>query len=939
MLPTAFNPHYWEDYLVQNLFESHEFQNQLFRFVDVYPVLPNSSEIADHFRAYLQKLELSPAMEDVLKLSTTSLTEGLSARLIRFSIEKMARKYILGDSLLSNQKAIKELNKKGYGLSFDVLGEATLTEKEGHAYAKTYLDMIEQASVLKLKGQVNLSLKCTALLPHLSLTDHETSVDQLTRVLLPILTLAHEKGVFINIDMEQCDYHNIIYDAFSRCMLSEPLGKASGFGIVVQAYTLDSEERCRSLLSLAQTRGQKFAIRLVKGAYWDYEVAMARQRGWEIPVFTQKSDSDRQYEKLTTLLLEHSESFYPAFATHNLRSMLHACLESERMNLETSDYEFQMLYGMAPAFGEFILSKGYQCRLYCPLGEMIPGMGYLVRRLLENSSNTGFLKKFHSGVDLKSLLFHDEDPPQAKDDSHTYDKSALLNFSKADIRRCFEVELGKWKNKFPLSIDLGKEFSNAEQTKEVISPNDGSQLGQVEFLNIDHLTVQIDLAHKAFPEWKGTAIKKRVKMIEKCAELMELKRYELATLMCYEVGKSWSEADADVVEAIDFCRFYASRAECELGAQEVISLPGEKNILSLSGRGVTAVISPWNFPLAILCGMSSAALLAGNTVLLKPAEQSVLIAWEYYQLLLKAGVPDNVVKWCPCDGEKVFSKVCHDSRIRQIVFTGSKEVGLQLLQKSVELQPGQVHLQQVFAEMGGKNSAYVDDDADFDEVIPNVLYSAFAFAGQKCSALSRLFVHKNIKSALISRLLESLESLKLGSACEASCDIGPLIDEQSYQRVLQLISESEKDPDLKLLYKGTNIPEKGYFIPPLIYEANTIEHKFLQEEFFAPILTVMEVDNFQAGLDAINHSSFGLTASVYSRHPERLKKAREQCEVGNLYLNRGCTGAIVGRQPFGGLKLSGTGIKAGGIGYLKQFAEAKTVTENTCRHGFVSHDS
>jgi RHH-type proline utilization regulon transcriptional repressor/proline dehydrogenase/delta 1-pyrroline-5-carboxylate dehydrogenase len=337
--------------------------------------------------------------------------------------------------------------------------------------------------------------------------------------------------------------------------------------------------------------------------------------------------------------------------------------------------------------------------------------------------------------------------------------------------------------------------------------------------------------------------------------------------------------------------------------------------------------------------MSSAALLAGNTVLLKPAEQSTLIAREYHQLLLEAGVPKDVVMFCPCDGESVFSQVCDHPKIKQIAFTGSKEVGLQLYQKSSVVKKGQRHIQQVFSEMGGKNSAYVDDDADFDEVIPNILYSAFAFAGQKCSALSRLFVHKNIKGDLLSRLVESLSSLKVCSSLDASCDIGPLVDDESYCRVIRLLSEAESDPHLKLIYKGSSVPEQGFFVPPAIYEADDIEHRFLQEEFFAPILTIMEVEDFEQGLEAINHSSFGLTASVYSRHPNRLEKVQMNCEVGNLYLNRGCTGAIVGRQPFGGLKLSGTGLKAGGAGYLKQFAEARTITENTCRHGFVSHET
>jgi len=936
-LPTILNPSYWEDQLVQSLFASHEFQNQLFRFVDVFPALKTTENVVEHFRAYLENLELSPRVESLLSLTTSPLTQVMCQRLIKFSVEKMAKKYILAESLFSNKAFIKGLEYQGYRMSFDILGEATLTEREAKNYSDLYLSMIDRSDEINESQEpskiLNLSLKSTALIPHLSMVDHEGSVSKLVEALLPILMKAKEKHVFINIDMEQTDFHEIIYDAFEVCLLHEDLIDYEDIGIVVQAYTKDSEQRCLKLFELSKKRETSFAIRLVKGAYWDYEIAMARQRGWPIPVFTDKSKSDEQYDKLSTLLLENTKLIYPAFATHNLRSMVHISLEVEKNEVGSKGFEFQMLYGMAPAFGEFILAEGYHCRLYCPLGEMIPGMGYLVRRLLENSSNTGFLKKFHAGVDLKVLFSKPDSLDELKLDTHTYSKAPLLNFTQTEVREQFENALMEWEANFPICIG---EHSHLEKVN-VFNPNNKECIAEIEFLKEKDLLNVFEKADEAFVSWKKVSVKDKAKMIARCANILEEKRFKLASLMSLEVGKNWEEADADVVEAIDFCRFYAKQSEKELGLQEVISTMGESNCLNYEGRGVTLVISPWNFPLAILCGMTTASLLAGNTVVMKPAEQSALIAYELYKILLDSGVPEDVLYYSPCDGEKVLSKVCDHALVKQIAFTGSKEVGLELLQKSLCVENSMIR--PVYAEMGGKNSAYIDNDTDFDEVIPHVLHSAFAFAGQKCSALSRLFIHKDIKDEFMERLLESVPTYQLEISTDKKCDVGPLIDETSFERVNDLLQVLEEDANVKQCYKSHDVPKQGYFVPISIYEVGDLKHPLMQDEFFAPILAIMCVDSFEDGMMKMNDSSFGLTASIFSRHPVHIEQAKERLEVGNLYINRGCTGAVVGRQPFGGLKLSGTGRKAGGTGYLQQFAVAKTVTENTCRHGFVSHET
>jgi RHH-type proline utilization regulon transcriptional repressor/proline dehydrogenase/delta 1-pyrroline-5-carboxylate dehydrogenase len=398
------------------------------------------------------------------------------------------------------------------------------------------------------------------------------------------------------------------------------------------------------------------------------------------------------------------------------------------------------------------------------------------------------------------------------------------------------------------------------------------------------------------------------------------------------VGKPWKEADADVAEAVDFCRYYARQAMTELAPKKQGNVWGEDNTLSYEGRGVCVVIAPWNFPLAILTGMATAALVAGNTVILKPAEQSSAIAYSLYKAMRAVGFPEDVVHFLPGVGEEIGPKLVEHRDVAQIAFTGSKNVGLAIVASAAKTVEGQRQVKRVVCEMGGKNAIIVDDDADVDEAVQGVIKSAFGFAGQKCSACSRALVHENVADAFIERLKSAAMSISMGPAQSSGTTLGPVVDNEAYTRLTGVVANPGAGAEKVFVGEA---PKGGYFVPPSIFAVNDASHMLMQRELFGPVLAVHKVKSFDDALDIAGGTEFALTGAVFSRSPTHLDEARRRFRVGNLYLNRGSTGALVERQPFGGFAMSGIGTKAGGPGYLLLFADPRVVTENTMRRGFT----
>jgi len=482
------------------------------------------------------------------------------------------------------------------------------------------------------------------------------------------------------------------------------------------------------------------------------------------------------------------------------------------------------------------------------------------------------------------------------------------------------------------SIINGKEITtNVVTSRE--DPSDTSKiLGQISYANPELAEEAIKTLNNGYFEWAHAPVSKRIDCLKNMASEMRERKAELSALIIRESGKPWKEADADVAEAIDFCEYYADEMQKFAEPKETMLMPGEDNRYSYKPKGIAVVISPWNFPLAIACGMTVAALVTGNPTVLKPAEQSTLIAYEFAKIVLNSGVPKNAFAFITGLGEEVGETLVQNPNIDLICFTGSKAVGFHIIKAASNVKPGQRGIKKVIAELGGKNAIIVDDDADLDEAVKGILHSAFGFSGQKCSACSRLIIVGSAYEPLLKRLKEAVKDLIVGKSEDSGSYFGPVIDKEAYDRILQVIEHGEKS--FNLAFRG-DVPPGGYFVPATIFSDVPTESWLWTEEIFGPVLAANRASSFEEAVEMAVNSNYALTGAVFSRNPKNIEFARKYFEVGNLYINRGSTGALVGRQPFGGFKMSGIGSKAGGKDYLLQFMDPRVVTENTMRRGFI----
>ena len=513
----------------------------------------------------------------------------------------------------------------------------------------------------------------------------------------------------------------------------------------------------------------------------------------------------------------------------------------------------------------------------------------------------------------------------------------VTDFSLRVNREAFETSLRAVRSSLGKSYPLliGNDRPTPARILSRENPSHPAEIvGRVALGSAKEADRALTCAEEAGPSWKKLPPARRAEILRHAAQLMRGERLELAAWEVLEVGKPWLEADADVAEAIDFLLYYSEEMLRWTEQIHVGQVPGEQNLYRHEPLGPGVVISPWNFPLAILTGMTAAALVTGNTAILKPAEQSSVIAYHLVELLRKAGVPPGVVNYLPGIGEEVGDYLVRSPRIHWIAFTGSAAVGLTIVEAAAAVSPGQRWVKRVIAEMGGKNAILIDADADLDEAVVGVVASAFGYQGQKCSACSRVVVLKEVSQRFLERLIEAARSLPIGPAEEPGTIVGPLVDKEALTKVQRYIDLGKKEG--KLLFQGT-VPEglEGFFAGPTIFSEVDPKAAIAQEEIFGPVLVVLEASSFEEALRIANDVPYALTGGVYSRSPSHIERAKEEFGVGNLYINRRITGAVVGRQPFGGLRLSGIGHKAGGPDYLLQFLQARAITENTLRHGFT----
>ncbi len=942
--------HKWEMALLEWCMENEELRNRAFRFIDVFPSLKTPQAVFQHIQEYFPKAEhrLPPVLRAGLALTQPSfLTRPLLNRVTRELYLRMANLFI---GARNEEEALEKFRlyaRQDVRLSIDLLGEKTTHEEEADAYEARYRGLILALGREK-KGRdfQNISVKLSALEPQFSPLAREKVIARTGERLKRLLRLAKENDVFVHVDMEDYETRDLTLDVVDSVVLDEEFRSGVSIGVVLQAYLRDASECCDRMIALSRLSAIPLTIRLVRGAYWDSEIMKSRELHWPIPVWTSKEETDATFEQLLERILSSGPQVRLAVATHNVRSLAAAWALAEEKEIPADRFEFQCLYGMGEPFIPALKPSGYPVRFYMPIGDPVIGMAYLVRRLLENVSSQSFVRRgFYKPEQAEQLLsapaeLLDANEPQMPA-APDFDPLAPLAFHDRYVRQNFQKALDKVRRSLGETLPLvigGKERSTPEKIKTV-SPVDGHTPAAV-FSCAGSAEVQTAVASavQLAAKWADLPVSQRAECLRRAADLMTLRRYELAALTVWEAGKTWREADAEIVEAVDFLRFYAHCAERMMTEAVAEDLDQETNRLAACPRGVTAVISPWNFPAAILTGMSSAALVAGNPVILKPAEQSTRVAWEVYKIYREAGIPEYAVHFLPGRGESAGDALVRHPDVAVIAFTGSRETGLSILSVGNEKKIGQKLVKRFVVEMGGKNPAIVDASADFDLAVPAVLQSAFGYAGQKCSALSRLYVVDEAYDEFLKRLAGAAREFCLGSPLLSASSLGPVIDREAQDKIQGFIELGKKEG--KILFEGV-VPDgvQGPYIPPIIFSELPQTSRLLSEEIFGPVLCIIRASNFTEALKMAGDSEYALTAAVYSRTPSHLEMARKTQFAGNLYLNRGQTGAVVGRQPFGGFKLSGGGTKAGGADYLREFYFLRTVSENVSRHGFAPlHD-
>ena len=941
----------WDDKLLAWAMGNPGLRMQLFRFIDTLPALHSKPEIATHLQEYLgdESVELPAALKSMLNFASADSIPGqVAATTVSTAVETLAHKYISGENIKQVIKTVERLRKEKMAFTIDLLGEAVITEAEAQSYLDRYLELMQQLveaaknwtkipAIDQADGeslpQVQVSVKLTAFYSQFDPLDPQGSEERVSDRIRILLRRAKELGGAVHFDMEQYAYKDLTLSILKKLLMEAEFRDRTDIGITTQAYLRDSEQDVRDLIAWLKQRGYPLTIRLVKGAYWDQETIKAQQKDWEQPVYNDKAATDANFEAITQLLLENHEYVYSAIGSHNVRSQARAMAIAETLNIPRRRFEMQVLYGMGDKLAKALVDRGYRVRVYCPYGDLLPGMAYLIRRLLENTANSSFLRQNLEERPIEELLAAPEVVPVKAHRQEGFN-AADTDYAEVEARERQQTAFANvrtllGKTYLPL---VNGEYVSTQVMVDSVNPSNFSEvIGKVGLLSVEQAQQAMAVAKAAFPSWRRTPVRQRAGVLRKAADLMELRRAELSAWIVLEVGKPVREADGEVSEAIDFCRYYADEME-RLDQGFSYDVAGETNRYIYQPRGIAVVISPWNFPLGIAVGMTVAALVAGNCTLLKPAETSSVIAAKFAEILVEAGIPKGVFQFVPGKGSQVGAYLVNHPDTHVIAFTGSQEVGCRIYAEAAIVQPGQKHMKRVIAEMGGKNGIIVDESADLDQAVVGVVQSAFGYTGQKCSACSRVIVHKTIYDAFVQRLVAATQSLNIGETELPSTQVGPVIDANARDRIREYIEMGRAEARVVLEMPA---PDHGYFVGPTIFADVSPTGTIAQEEIFGPVLAVIRVNDFAEALAVANNTNYALTGGLYSRTPSHIQMAQAEFEVGNLYINRTITGAIVGRQPFGGFKLSGVGSKAGGPDYLLQFLEPRTVTENIQRQGFA----
>lgn len=860
----------------------------------------------------------------------------------------LGKQFIVGRTITEALKRAAKREQLGYRFSYDMLGEAARTQEDADRYFLAYQNAIE--TIGQSVGERNpitapgISIKLSALYPRYEFGKWDTSVTILSERLLALAKQAKQFNMGLTVDAEEAERLEISLDIIERVIRDPALAGWDGFGLAVQAYQKRAPFVIDWLVATARSAQRKLMVRLVKGAYWDTEIKDSQIKGLEgYPVYTRKEATDTSYFVCAQKLAAASDVIYPQFATHNA----HTVAVIMTLMQDRRDFEFQCLQGMGRALYDTIVESdkfGVPCRVYAPVGSHEDLLPYLVRRLLENGANTSFVNRIvDEAAPIDDLVAN----PAAKLAAFTakpHPKIPLpldiyrpvrvnsrgIDFANITEMQVLRARMDVFADQSWTAGPLIGRADAARSQRTLLEPrNHQKTVGTVEEAtreDVAHALARADAAHSA---WNHQPVSERAACLRRAGDLLEENRGELMALLVREAGKTLLDAIAEVREAADFCRYYAVEAETKLAAKELVGPTGEANYLQMHGRGVIVCISPWNFPLAIFMGQVVASLLAGNAVVAKPAAQTPLIGALAVKLLHQAGVPEEVLQLLPGRGSVIGDQLVEDPRVKGIVFTGSTETARHINQ-TLAARPGPIV--PFIAETGGQNAMIVDSSALHEQVVLDVMTSAFFSAGQRCSALRVLFLQNDIADKVIKMLQGAMAQLQLGDPGVLTTDIGPVIDEAARDGLLAHVQHLKQFG--KLIYQ-MQIPDhlQGSYFAPCAYEIDSISQ--LTKEEFGPILHVVRFagDQLDEVIAGINATGFGLTLGIHTRIDATAEYIQARVNAGNAYVNRNMIGAVVGVQPFGGENLSGTGPKAGGPHYLPRLCTERTLSINTTATG------
>lgn len=864
---------------------------------------------------------------------------------IKRAIKIISNEYILGEDLKSALQNAKKALAKGYKISFDILGESSRTAKQAEFYYHEYISAIKEIEKHTDKkspiyANHNLSVKLTALHPRVIYRKEKLLETELLPRLKHIINLCRDANISLSFDAEEAFRQDIYINILTKLILDPEFQGFDGVGFVVQGYQKRTFKLIDYIAELARESGKRIPIRLVKGAYWDGEIKFAQELGLEgYPVFTKKEYTDVSYIACAQKILNYGGLFYPQFATHNAHT-----IATIAELAKGAEFEFQRLQGMGATLHNKVLSEGYASRIYAPVGKYEDLLAYLMRRLLENGANTSFVNLVSDKTqDISELLQNPIDKaekslkaghtialPNAiykglRNNSTGYELGYRYNFEHI-LSQIAIVESAQYEG---YSWIAGKKCL-AKSFKEILNPaNHKEVVGKLYHASDEDLACAVDTAVQAFPKWSIESISERAKLIRRIGDLLHTHRFEIYSLLIREGGKNMDDSISEVREAIDFAEYYATMAE--RACSSPIDLPGytgESNKLSWHGKGVFVCISPWNFPLAIFMGQIFAALVTGNTVLAKPADNTSLIATFATKLIYKAGIPKEVFQLIVVRGKQISEKVLVDPRIKGVCFTGSTSVALGI---NRTLAMRNAPIATIIAETGGQNAMIVDSSALLEQAADSIIHSSFGSIGQRCSALRVLYVQEEIADKLLELLIGYMNELTIGNTHLFDYDLGPVISDPARKELESHIANSKviakhRQHDDKALKNGS------FFVPHIV----AIKHiKDLAQENFGPILHIIRYKekNLDAIIADINATGYGLTFGIQTRIEERIGYIASKIHAGNTYANRTIIGAAVGAQPFGGENNSGTGFKAGGPHYLLKFMNERVVTINTTAIG------